>query len=49
MSLQKPLDSYEKFKSIIESIRSYWFATKYFYSGYFFIYLRLNESRDLIK
>lgn len=44
MSFLNILISHESFNDFVSFMRSYWHARKYFYSGYFFIYPRLNQS-----
>ena len=44
MSLVKPLSSYRFSEEIIEFVKNYWQKRKFFFSGYFFIYLKLNQS-----
>ena len=44
MSLVKPLISYEFFDDIIKLIKKVWNRRQKFYPGYFFVYLKLNQS-----
>ena len=44
MSLMKPLISDEFFKDILKFIEKFWCRRQKFYSGYFFIYPKLNQN-----
>ena len=44
IAFERPLISYYFFDELINFIEHYWHEHKYFYTGYYFVYPRLNQS-----